>query len=304
MRTVFLGTPRAAVPALEALSTISDVVLVVTQPDRPRGRSGRPRPPPVKEAALSHGYHVVQPSSSAELGGLLADIGPVDVAVLVAFGMLIRVDALTVPAAGIVNVHFSLLPRWRGAAPVHRAILAGDTRTGVTLMQLDAGLDTGPIFTSASTVIGPEETAGDLTDRLATIGAAVLVRWLPAITAGTVTPVAQSDERASTAPKVAPDDRLLGPELDPATFVRSVRALTPAPGAWIRHDGGRMRIHAAAVAADADLPAGRLDTAGDRLLLGVTGGAVELRQVQPEGKRPMPGIAWARGRREGLGSVE
>ena len=151
MRAVFLGTPEAAVPSLTALARVADVATVITQPDRPKGRSKRPMPPPVKQQAAELGIPVEQPATSRDIGPIMSGLGPIDVAVIVAFGMLIRPEALDLPAMGFVNVHFSILPRWRGAAPVQRAIEAGDPRTGITLMRLDEGLDTGPVYSVRST---------------------------------------------------------------------------------------------------------------------------------------------------------
>lgn len=304
MRTVFLGTPEAAVPVLEALAGISDVLAVVTQPDRPRGRSGTPAPPPVKVRAGELGLSVVQPDSDRALAGILESHAPVDVAVLAAFGMLVRPDALDVPTHGIVNVHYSLLPRWRGAAPVHRAILEGDTRTGVTLIRLDEGLDTGPVLASRSTAIGPEETTGSLTRRLARSGADLLASRLPSIVAGAVLEVAQDPERVTIAAKIDRDERWIDPGAGAARFLRHVRAMTPAPGSWAHHDSGRFGIRSATMATTGTpLEVGALVFEEGRLLLGVADGAVELREVQPEGKRTMPGPDWARGRGGDLGTL-
>jgi len=183
MRAAFLGTPASAVPSLAALADVADVVLVVTRPDRRRGRGARPTPPPVKTAALEWGFPVAQPEDAATLQRLLAPLS-LDLALVVAFGMILPPEVLATTRLGFVNVHFSLLPRWRGAAPVARAILAGDEKTGVSLMLIDAGLDTGPVIAAVGTPIAPDETRGSLTARLAHLGALLVDERLPAYVAG------------------------------------------------------------------------------------------------------------------------
>lgn len=297
MRAVFLGTPEAAVPALRALERTADVVAVITQPDRPRGRSGTPQPPPVKVAAAELGLDVRQPSHSREIASLLTDLAPVEVAVIVAFGMLIRPDALAVPGAGFVNVHFSLLPRWRGAAPVQRAMMAGDVRTGVTLMRLDEGLDTGPTLVSASTAIGAPETAGDLTARLAVIGAELLARHLPDIVADRIQAVSQPIVGVTHAPKMTGQDAWLPLDADAATVRRTVMALSPRPGASAVLEGGRFKIlRAGGIDRRPVSEPGALDVVEGRLWCAASDGWVECTVVQAAGKRAMSGGEWARGR--------
>ena len=172
MRAVFYGTPAVAIPSLRALAGIADVLLVTTRPDKPRGRSGRLQPPPVKEEALAMGLPVAQPVRAVHGLEQLAALEP-DVAVVVAYGQILPADLLAVPRRGFLNVHFSLLPRWRGGSPVVRAILAGDELAGVTLMVLDAGMDTGPVLAVRPTRVGLEESAGELAGRLAAVGAAI-----------------------------------------------------------------------------------------------------------------------------------
>jgi methionyl-tRNA formyltransferase len=222
VRALFLGTPDAAVPALRALISVAEIEAVITRPDRPKGRSGSVSPPPVKEAALGAGLTVFQPPTTTELSVLLLDLPPVDVAVVVAFGMLIRPDALAVPGAGFVNVHFSVLPRWRGAAPVQRAIMAGDARTGVTLMRLDAGLDTGPILSTLTTAVAPDEDTPALTRRLAEAGGTLLAEVLSDIVEGRVVAVPQDERAASFAPRIHGDERWLDSiPLEPRSCVGS-----------------------------------------------------------------------------------
>ena len=302
MKTIFFGTPAAAVPVLRRLVGISDVSTVVTRPDKPRGRSRRPMPSAVRSAADEFGIGVFQPETSADLHAGLGDLPPFDVGVVVAFGMLIRPETLAVPRHGFVNVHFSVLPRWRGAAPVQRALLAGDDRTGVTLMEMDEGLDTGPVLSTASTAIGPHEDAGELTERLAVLGGVLIERWLPAIVAGRVASTPQDHREAVTAPKIASDERWVDLSSEPATFLAAVRALSPWPGAWVRHDGEPLRIVRADIGSTLLAP-GELRVHGGGLHLGVGDRSVRLLEVQPAGKRAMPAMDWLRGLRNGPGSV-
>jgi methionyl-tRNA formyltransferase len=216
--------------------------------------------------------------------------------------MLIRPQTLAVPRHGFVNVHFSILPRWRGAAPVPRALLAGDSRTGVTLMEMDEGLDTGPVLSSASTAIGPHEDAGTLTGRLAVLGGVLIERWLPAIVAGRVASTPQDHREAVTAPKLASDERWVDLSSETAMFLAAVRALSPWPGAWVRHDGAPLRIVRADIGSILLAP-GELRVDGGGLHLGVGDGSVRLLEVQPAGKRAMNAMDWLRGLRNGPGSV-
>ncbi|HZJ48427.1 MAG TPA: methionyl-tRNA formyltransferase, partial [Acidimicrobiia bacterium] len=183
MRSVFLGTPSAAVPSLAALIDVTDVELVVTRPDRARGRSGKPAPPPVKVAAFEWGIPVSQPDGRSDLERVLRE-ADADVGVVVAYGRILTAAALDSFPSGFVNVHFSLLPRWRGAAPVERAILSGDDATGVTLMQIDEGLDTGPVIAAIETPIGSDETGGSLSGRLSYLGALMIDDTIPDFLAG------------------------------------------------------------------------------------------------------------------------
>lgn len=303
MRAVFLGTPDVAVPSLDALLRIADVEAVITQPDRPRGRSKTPRPPAVKERARAEGIPVHQPESSREIGQLLRDIDGLDVAVIVAFGMLIRRDALAVPARGFVNVHFSILPRWRGAAPVQRAIEAGDRVTGVTLMALDEGLDTGPIYSTRVTTLSPDENAGDVFDRLSHAGARHLEQLLPAIVDRHVVPVRQNDDMATHAAKVSADERRMDPDTPADRLLRIIHALSPAPGAYGMLEEQRFKLLRVR---ETDLPTtrpGELRFDDGRLLMGTATTQLELIEVQPSGKRVMCGRDWAMGRREALGTL-
>jgi methionyl-tRNA formyltransferase len=305
VRTVFFGTPEAAMPSLLRLANDHDVIAVVTQPDRPRGRSGTPQPPPVKAAASQLGLQIHQPSRSSEIEAILRSLGPVDVAVIVAFGMLIRPGAIAVPKAGFINLHFSLLPRWRGAAPVQRALIAGDERTGVTLMQLDAGLDTGPTLVTCSTAIGESETAGTLSARLSAIGAHLLAAHLSAAVAGRIIPVPQEAAKATHAPKLSGDDRRYLPDVDAQTLRRSIMAMAPAPGLSALHGEQRLKLLLAGqIRLDAHAqPPGTLAEAEGRLWCHALDGQVELLEVQPAGKRVMNARDWMRGRAGRLGRL-
>ena len=206
-RIAFLGTPEAALPTLQALSGRYDVPLVVTQPDRAGGRGRALSPPPVKSEAARLGVEVTQPESSEAVVRALESAGGLDLAVVVAFGRILTPAALAVPARGVLNVHFSLLPRWRGAAPVARAIMEGDTMSGVTIIRLDEGLDTGPVLTAQAVDIGSEEVAGELTARLAGLGARLLSDITPSYLNGDLEPVPQSEEGTTYAAKIEPGER-------------------------------------------------------------------------------------------------
>lgn len=301
-RVVFLGTPDAAVPTLEALIPDHDVGLVVTQPDRPKGRSATPKAPPVKQAAERHGLIVSQPTASGEIAATIAAAGPFDVGVVVAYGRILRPEVLALTDHGYLNVHFSLLPRWRGAAPVARALMAGDEMTGVTIMKLDEGLDTGPVLTAQAIDIPPQDNAGDLTTRLAGLGARLLAGVLPPFLAGEVDPVPQTDDGAVYADKIEKEDRPIDPEADAASVVAKVRGLAPDPAATLEIDGELHKIHAVRPH-QAEVESGTWVVVDGVPVVGFPGGAVELSTLQPAGKRPMSGAAWLRGRRSNQGVV-
>lgn len=301
-RVVFLGTPRAAVPTLDALVVDHDVDLVITQPDRPRGRSGTPQPPPVKERAAEHGLNVAQPATSAELAGVIEEHGPFDVGVVVAFGRILRPEVLERPRHGMVNVHFSLLPRWRGAAPVARALMAGDTMTGVTIMKLDEGLDTGPIISAQAIDIPPDDDAGRLTDRLAMMGARLLARELPRYLSGELEPVTQTDEDASYAEKIEKSDRPIDVQADAESVVAQVRGLSPSPAATLEIDGQAHKVLATQVS-EHEVETGTWSDVEGRPVVGVGDGSIELLVVQPPGKTPQSGVDWLHGRQRSGGVV-
>ena len=291
-KAVFLGTPEAALPALRALADLADIRAVVTRPERERGRGRTTQPTPVAEAARRLGLDVRTPTTKADLRAL--GVFDVDVAVVVAFGMLIPGDVLTVPRTGFVNLHFSLLPRWRGAAPVERAILAGDTMTGVCLMQMDAGLDTGGIIACRKRPVERLD-AGVLTTLLAKDGAALLGAALPGYLSGATTATPQTGEPIHAA-RLRAEEGLLSVNVSADDLDRRIRAFTPRPGAWFETDDGRLKVWEAEPVR-LDVGVGRWVHHGGELLLGTAEGALRLREVQAEGARRMAGGAWANGRR-------
>jgi methionyl-tRNA formyltransferase len=296
MRLIFAGTPEAAVPSLEALAgSAHEIVSVVTRPPAPLGRKRVLTPSPVEAKAVELGLPVLRASrlradETAELTALEADL-----AVIVAYGGLVREPLLSVPRLGWVNLHFSLLPRWRGAAPVQRAIIAGDETTGVEVFQLEAGLDTGPVLASEEVGIGALETAGHLLARLAPIGARVLAETVDRLADGTAAGVPQEGE-PTLAPKLElADGRLDWAEPAPRVFAR-IRGVTPEPGAWTTIGDRRLKVLEAAPARDtAPLAPGAVVRIGGVVLVGCGDGALELVQVQPEGRGAMPADAWLRG---------
>jgi methionyl-tRNA formyltransferase len=292
VKLVFFGTPADAVPALEALHAAGhEVALVVTQPDRRRGRGSEPSPSPVREAAETLGLAVRTPEKSGEVVDEVAAVGA-DVGVVVAFGQLLPPALLEAVPHGFVNVHFSLLPRWRGAAPVERAMLAGDRETGVCIMALEAGLDTGPVFARERTPIGGSETAGELRARLVALGTDLLVATLPRVPE--VTPAPQTGE-PTYADKLAVDEFELDWEQSAEDLARIVRAGNPRPGAWTTDHGGRLKVwRVRPLSACIDAEPG---TVFGHTRVATGEGALELVEVQPEGRRAMDANAWLAGRR-------
>lgn len=302
IRTAFLGAPRSAVPVLEALAERTDLRLAVTPPDRPRGRGRALAAPETKTRARELGVPVSQPSDPHELDAALARFD-LDLVVVAAYGMLLPSSVLARPRRGAVNLHFSLLPRWRGAAPVQRAVLAGDAVTGVTLMQMEEGLDTGGILAAWETSVGRGETAGELTDRLAAAAAELLGRNLEAVLAGDLTPAPQDESLATWAPRVTVGEARLDFTKPAAEVVRAVRAFCPRPGAHTVWRGAGFKIHRAR-AVPGDLPPGRLLADAEAVRVGAGGGCVELLEVQPAGARAMGPLDWLRGVRGEPGRFE
>jgi methionyl-tRNA formyltransferase len=293
VRVVYFGTPPDAVPPLDALVEAGhDVALVVTQPDRRRSRGSGSDPAPVKDAAERLGLPVRTPEKAREVVDEVAASGA-ELGVVVAFGQLLPVSLLEALPHGFVNMHFSLLPRWRGAAPVERAILAGDAETGVCLMEIEAGLDTGPVFASRHVVIGPNETAGELHARLVAAGTQLLLEHLPRLTSAM--PIAQEGD-ATYADKLTVDEFQLHAEKSAEELVRIVRAGNPRPGAWFTVSGRRVKVWRAHEA-EGSIEPGAIDAQG---MLGTATGALALDEVQPEGKKPMEARAWLAGIRGGV----
>jgi methionyl-tRNA formyltransferase len=297
VRLVFLGTPIDAVAPLRALVEAGhDVALVLTQPDRRRSRAGGADPSPVKQAATELGLPVLTPARAREaiedVAATAAQLG-----VVVGFGQLLPPAFLETLPHGFVNLHYSLLPRWRGAAPVERAILAGDTETGVCLMRLEEGLDTGGIYASVSTPIEPEETAGDLGARLTALGTRLLLEHLPLVPE--TEPVPQEGE-PTYAEKLTVDEFRIDPRRPAAELERLVRAGNPRPGAWMVVDGKRVKVWRARRESGEGEP-GVMRRPGE---LVTTAGVLRLDEVQPEGKPRMAGQAWMAGLRKRELAVE
>ena len=297
MRVLFAGTPAAAVPSLAALlASRHEVVAVLTRPDAPVGRGRRLTASPVAEAAAVAGVPVLKPITVSDpaVGERLAALS-VDCAPIVAFGGLIPESLLAVPTHGWVNLHFSLLPAWRGAAPVQHAVLAGDEVTGASTFRLEAGLDTGPVYGMVTETIRPTDTSGDLLDRLSHSGADLLVRTLDGIESGELVAVAQPVDGVSLAPKLTVDDARVDWSQPALRIDRQIRACTPAPGAWTSASGSRLKLLAVNVVPDVQLPPGVVDVDKRRVLVGTGSVAVQLGDVQPQGKGRMAAADWARG---------
>jgi methionyl-tRNA formyltransferase len=299
-RALFYGSPAFAVPSLEALAEVADVVGVVCQPDRPAGRGLTLTAPPVKVRAEQMGAPVVQPTKlrTGEFGAWARE-QQADVALVVAYGRILPRDVLDAPRLGCVNVHASLLPKYRGAAPITWAVVHGEPESGVTLMKLDEGMDTGPTFARASTPIGPEETAGELGERLALLGADAVRAWLPRYLAGDVTLEEQDHARATMAPMLDKEHGRIDWTRPARTVHDHVRGMSPWPGAFTRSRGKTLKVHAARV-----VEAGRAGTAPGtvlladktRVLVACGAGSLDLLSVQPEGKRAITGAEWVNGR--------
>jgi len=296
MRLLFAGTPPAAVPSLDALASSShDVVAVLTRPDTVSGRGRQPTRSAVAERADALGIPVwtFSPRDPALLRQLTDS--HVECCPVVAYGALIPVNVLDVPEHGWVNLHFSLLPAWRGAAPVQHALLQGDAMTGATTFRLDAGLDTGPLLASVDEAIRPRDTSGDLLDRLSRRGADLLLATIDGLAAGTLHGVPQPGSGATYAPKIDVDDARVS-WLSPADAIdRLVRACTPAPGAWTTFRDERVKLGPLTPVDVSGLAPGEIRAAKSDVLVGTSSTAVALGQVVAQGKRSMAAADWARG---------
>ncbi len=301
MRILFAGTPTPALPSLRRLidSPHHEVVAVLTRPDAVAGRRGKPAPSPVAQLALDTGIPVLRPDrpNSPEFVAEMTDLAP-DCCAVVAYGALLSAQMLAVPASGWVNLHFSLLPAWRGAAPVQAAIAAGDSVTGATTFRIQPALDSGPVYGIVTETIRADDTAGELLDRLALSGAELLEATLDGIADGSVTPVPQSGEGVSVAPKVSVDEARIRWDLPAHVIERRIRAMTPNPGAWTMIGDLRIKVGPVSVEESTDAPEpGVIVAERTRVLIGTGSVPVQLGQIQPPGKKPMAAADWARGAR-------
>ncbi len=285
---IFAGTPDFAVASLKALveSGITPIA-VLTQPDRPAGRGKRLSASPVKQFAEDLGIPVLQPKTlrDASVVAELEAMQP-DLMVVAAYGLLLPQNVLDIPRAGCVNVHASLLPRWRGAAPIQAVLLAGDEKTGVCLMSIEAGLDTGPVYSSEAITINDDETAGELHDRLAKLGGRVLAQHVKEIVAGKLEAIAQDDSRATYAGKIATADAAIDWRRSARDIDRQVRAFNPVPGAWFMHGDERIKCWRAKAVAGVDAPPGTVVAASQEGVVVACGdGALSIESLQRPGKR-------------------
>lgn len=300
-----MGTPAFAVPVLQALAGTHQVVGVVTQPDHPAGRGRELQPPPVKQVALEYGLPFIQPHSlrTPEALAQLAAWQP-EVIVVAAFGQVLRQEVLDLPPHGCLNVHASLLPRWRGAAPIPAAILAGDALTGVTIMKMDAGLDTGPIIARREEPIRPDDTQTALGERLAQLGARLLVETLPLYLEGTLLPQPQPEEGVTYARQLRKEDGLLDWSRPAVELDRWIRAFHPWPGTFTFWHGQMLKVLRATPLLDwcGDAPSGTVFALADGVAVATGAGALRLEQVQLAGKRPMDISLFLHGQRDLIGS--
>ena len=302
MRIVFAGTPEPALPSLRRLidSPRHQVVAVLTRPDAASGRRGKPSPSPVAQLALERGIPVLRPErpNSDEFVSELNDLAP-EACAVVAYGALLRDGLLAVPPHGWINLHFSLLPAWRGAAPVQAAIAAGDAVTGATTFRIEPALDSGPVYGVVTETIRPTDTAGELLDRLSISGAALLETTMDGIADGTLSPVPQPSDGVTVAPKVTVDDARVRWDLPAHVVERRIRAVTPNPGAWTLV--GELRIKLGPVTIDDSAPdplaPGAIQVLRSGVRVGTASQPVLLGTVQPPGKKQMDAAAWARGAR-------
>lgn len=300
MRLVFAGTPEPALPSLRRLidSENHDVVAVLTRPDAAAGRRGKPAPSPVAQLAAEHGIPVLKPQrpNTAEFVAELAALAP-DACAVVAYGALLRAELLAVPAHGWVNLHFSLLPAWRGAAPVQAAIAAGDEVTGATTFRIELELDSGPVYGVVTETIRPTDTAGDLLARLSVSGAELLEATMDGIADGSLTPVRQPADGVTIAPKITVEEARVRWDLPAHAVDRRIRAVTPNPGAWTMIGETRVKVGPVRPDESKALPAGELEMGRRDVWIGTGSNAVSLSWVQPPGKKPMNAADWARGAR-------
>ena len=292
-----MGSPDFALPTLQTLSEHYDVVGVVTQPDRASGRGRERKPPPVKTLALELEIPVMQPEKLRlpEAMEQLRLWAP-DLIVVAAFGQILKKDVLELPRFGFINVHASLLPRWRGAAPINAAILHGDEETGVTIMQMDVGLDTGPMLSQRSIRLTRDDTAGSVFEKLSTLGAGLLIETLPDYLSGKLKPTPQPEEGVTYAPMLKKEEGQLDFTQDVNELERRVRAFNPWPGAFLDFDGASLKVHRARAEAG-DASVGQRLVVQNQPAVGARGGVLILEVVQPPGKKPMSGKSFLAGAR-------
>lgn len=297
-RIVFMGSPEFSMPSLESLAENFQLIGVITQPDRPAGRGRLLTPPPIKVLANTLDIPVIQPRRLREPEAMQQLIAwQPDVIVVAAFGQILRQEVLTLPPFGCINVHASLLPRWRGAAPINAAILHGDAETGVTIMKMDAGIDTGDILSQRALPILPIDTAESLGERLAQSGAELLVETLPEFLLGKIQPIPQSEDTATYAPMLKKEDGRLDFRQTAVELERRVRAMQPWPGAFTIWQGQPLKVHQAHVASGQAKPGEKLIVA-DLPAIGTSNALLVLDEIQPAGKRSMPGETFLRGARD------
>ena len=298
MRLAVAATPEVALPTLNALlKTSHDIAFIITQPDRPAGRGQELRESAVSDWARNHSIRVIKPAHAQELNGVLADI---DLVITIGYGVILPQEILDIPTYGFINLHFSLLPRWRGAAPVQRAIEAGDSITGVSVFQLDAGMDTGPIYTAREIALDPQWTSADLFEVLAELGVPALLDTLQDI-ANEVLPTPQNQEGATRAHKISKAEANINWRQPAQTIIRTINAFTPTPGAWTTLKDSPIKISGVSTNSESRLAPGEIALVQGELLVGTLDKSIAIAYLRPAGKREMPATAWANGARLTLG---
>jgi methionyl-tRNA formyltransferase len=294
-----MGSPAFAVPALKAVAAHYPVVGVVTQPDRPAGRGREMKSPAVKVAALDLGLPIIQPAKINSLEAMdQLRAWTSDLIVVSAFGQILRQDLLSLPLHGCINIHGSLLPRWRGAAPIQAALLAGDAETGITIMKMDAGIDTGPLLSQRQIRIATDETAGTLFEKLAAFGAKLLIETLPLYLSGGLLPQPQPEAGITHAPMLKKEDGRLDFNQTAAFLERRVRAMNPWPGAFFDWKGAPLKVLSAQISEEKSPGFGTRFAVDGSPAIGTSEGTLVLNEVQPAGKKPMPGHAFLAGVRD------
>lgn len=294
-----MGSPKFSVPSLSALINSFDVIGVVTQPDRPAGRGKKIKNSPVKNVALAKNIPLIQPNRLKDEGVYekITSWAP-DIVIVVAFGQILRSNILELPRFGCINVHASLLPRWRGAAPIQAAIFHGDLETGVTIMKMDSGIDTGPILTQRSIEILPGESAESLSDRLSILGAELLIKTIEDYEKGTIIPQNQESGNATYAPMIKKEDGKLDFHKSAIELERQIRAYQPWPGCFIKVDTDRIKIINAEPVINLVFESGEMGIYDSYPVVGTSHGVLMLKIVQPEGKKQMSGDVFLRGYRK------